>query len=214
MAVALLFLFVAVVALVTMLGDPYQMDFVSYWAAARLVLAGNPAGAYDVALHRAVELGAIPLAGALPFAYPPCFLVAAGAVRPALLSGRGRVWVLLTFAAYGAAMRRWAPDRIWLALSFPPLLVNAITGQAGFLTAALFVAGMALLPKRPFARRPAARPAGGEAPARPRPAAGAAGGARMAGARRRGRLVGRPRPAQPRSCSAGRRGRPGSAMPA
>ena len=37
MTVALLFLFVGVVALVTMLGDPYQMDFVSYWAAARLV---------------------------------------------------------------------------------------------------------------------------------------------------------------------------------
>ena len=49
MTVALLFLFIAVIALVTMLGDPYQMDFVSYWAAARLADAGNPAGAYDVA---------------------------------------------------------------------------------------------------------------------------------------------------------------------
>lgn len=151
MAVALLFLFIGVVALVTMLGDPYQMDFVSYWAAARLVLQGNPAGAYDVTLHRAVELGAIPLAGALPFAYPPCFLLVLAPFGLLAYPAAAAAWVLLTFAAYGAALRRWAPDRIWLALSFPPLLVNAITGQAGFLTAALFVGGMKLLPKRPFA---------------------------------------------------------------
>jgi hypothetical protein len=151
MTIALLFLFVAVVALVSLIGDPYQMDFVSYWAAARLVLAGNPAGAYDVSLHRAVELGAIPLAGALPFAYPPCFLLPLAPFGLLAYPAAAACWVLLTFAAYGAAMRRWAPDGIWLALSFPPLLVNAITGQAGLLTAALFVAGMALLPKRPFA---------------------------------------------------------------
>ena len=79
------------------------------------------------------------------------------------------------------------PTALWLALSFPPLLVNAITGQAGFLTAALFVAGMALLPKRPFA-------AGlllGLLVVKPQlglvlPLA-LLGGARMAGDRRRGR---------------------------
>ncbi|HMG47319.1 MAG TPA: glycosyltransferase family 87 protein [Allosphingosinicella sp.] len=151
MTIALLFLFVAVVALVSLLGDPYQMDFVSYWAAARLVLEGNPAGAYDVSLHRAVELGAIPLGGALPFAYPPCFLVLVAPFGLLTYPVAAACWVLLTFAAYGAALRRWARELLWLALSFPPLLVNAITGQAGFLTAALFVAGMTLLPKRPFA---------------------------------------------------------------
>src|SRR5205085_8425887 len=71
MTVALLFLFIGVTALVTLFSDPYQMDFVSYWAAAQLVAAGNPAGAYDLALHRNVELTAIALHGALPFAYPP-----------------------------------------------------------------------------------------------------------------------------------------------
>jgi hypothetical protein len=150
MTVALLFLFIGVMAIVTILGDPYQMDFVSYWAAGALTLDGNPAGAYDLALHRATELGAIPLDGALPFAYPPCFLPV---VTPfALLSypAAAADWVLLGFALYCVAMRRWAPDMPWLALSFPPLLVNAITGQAGFLTAALLVGGMALLPKRPL----------------------------------------------------------------
>ena len=150
MTIALLFLFIAIVALVTMLGDPYQMDFVSYWAAGALALAGNPAGAYDVAVHRAVELGAIPLDGALPFAYPPCFLVVLAPFALLSYPAAAADWVLLTFAAYCLAMRRWAPELPWLALSFPPLLVNAITGQAGFLTAALFIGGMALLPKRPL----------------------------------------------------------------
>ena len=151
MTIALLFLFIAVVALVTMIGEPYQMDFVSYWAAARLADSGNPAGAYDLALHRSVELGAIPLGGALPFAYPPCFLLLLAPFGLLSYPAAAADWVLLTFAAYCAAMRRWAPAMPWLALSFPPLLVNVITGQAGLLTAALFAGGMALLPKRPLA---------------------------------------------------------------
>jgi hypothetical protein len=150
MTVALLFLFIGVIALVTILGDPYQMDFVSYWAGARLALDGNPAGAYDLALHRSVELGAIPLRGALPFAYPPCFLLLLAPFGLLSYPVAAFDWVLLGFAAYGAALRRWAPAFPWLALSFPPLLVNVVTGQAGFLVAALFVAGMTLLPRRPL----------------------------------------------------------------
>ena len=151
MTVALLFLFVGVMALVTMFGDPYQMDFVSYWAAAQLTVAGNPAGAYDVALHRSVELGAIPLHGALPFAYPPCFLLPLALFGLLSYPVAAFDWVLLSFAAYCAAIRRWAPAMPWLALSFPPLLVNVITGQAGLLVAALLIGGMILLPKRPLA---------------------------------------------------------------
>jgi alpha-1,2-mannosyltransferase len=151
MTVALLFLFIGVVALVTILGDPYQMDFVSYWAGAQLAIGGNPAGAYDLALHQAVELGAIPLHGALPFAYPPCFLLLLAPFGLLSYPVAAFDWVLLTFAAYCAALRRWAPAMPWLALSFPPLLVNVITGQAGFLVAALLIGGMTLLPRRPLA---------------------------------------------------------------
>lgn len=150
MTVALLFMFLGVVALVTLLTDPYQTDFVSYWAAGRLALAGNAAGAYDLALHHGVELQAIPLHGQLPFAYPPCFLLLAAPFAWLDYPPAAFDWVLLSFAAYCAALRRWSPQLPWLALSFPPLLVNAITGQAGFLAAALIMAGMALLPKRPF----------------------------------------------------------------
>jgi hypothetical protein len=150
MAVALLFLFVAVLALVTVLRDPYQMDFISYWAAARLGLEGNPAAAYDFAAHRAVELQAT-MVGGLPFGYPPCFMLLVAPFALAPYPVAAVAWVVATFALYAVAVRFWRPDFLWPALALPPVLINAITGQAGFLIAALFVGGAALLPKRPFA---------------------------------------------------------------
>ena len=101
-------------------------------------------------LHRATELAAIQLHGALPFAYPPCFLLLLAPFGLLSYQVAAFDWVLLTFAGYCAAIRRWAPAMPWLALSFPPLLVNVITGQSGFLVAALFIGGMALLPRRPL----------------------------------------------------------------
>lgn len=150
-AVACIFLFVAVLAIVTNVVAPYQMDFVSYWAASVLGLEGNAAGAYDLALHRSVEQRALALDGALPFAYPPFFLLllAPFGLLPYPVAAAG--WIAATFAAYFAAARRLAPEYLWLALSFPPVLVNAITGQNGFFTAGLFLGGLALLPKRPLA---------------------------------------------------------------
>jgi Glycosyltransferase family 87 len=150
MAVALLFLFVAVLALVTVLRDPYQMDFISYWAAARLGLEGNPAAAYDFAAHRAVELQAT-MVGGLPFGYPPGFMLLVAPFALFSYPVGAVAWVVVTFALYAWAVRAWRPDFLWPALAMPPVLINAITGQAGFLTAALFLGGAALLPKRPFA---------------------------------------------------------------
>ena len=149
MAVSLLFLFLVVTALVTMLRDPYQMDFISYWAAGRLALAGQAPLAYDFAAHRAVELQATLVAG-LPFGYPPAFLILATPFALLPYPVAAPLWVILTWAAYAAAVRFWAPRAFWLAMAMPPLLINAVTGQAGFLLAALFIAGMALLPKRPL----------------------------------------------------------------
>ena len=150
MAVALLFLFVAVLALVTVLRDPYQMDFISYWAAARLGLEGNPAAAYDFAAHRAVELQAT-MVGGLPFGYPPCFMLLVAPFALFSYPVGAVAWVVATFALHALAVRWWRPDFLWPALAMPPALINAITGQAGFLTAALFLGGAALLPRRPFA---------------------------------------------------------------
>ena len=149
MAASFCFLFVAVLALVTMLRDPYQMDFVSYWAAGRLGLEGQAPLAYDYQVHRAVELRAV-MVGGMPYGYPPAFLFIAAPFALFPYPPAAVVWVLLTWTAYAAAVRLWMPKAHWLAMAMPPVLINAITGQAGFLVAAFFIAGVALLPKRPL----------------------------------------------------------------
>ncbi len=150
MAVALCFLFLVVTALVTILRDPYQMDFISYWAAGKLGLQGQAPSAYDVLAHHAVQKQAFPEVGAIPFGYPPAFLLLAAPFALFPYPVAAVAWVILTWGAYAVAVRLWAPRAFWLAMAMPPLLINAITGQAGFLIAALFIAGMALLPKRPL----------------------------------------------------------------
>jgi len=151
MAVALAFLFVAVAAIVTNLDQPYQTDFVSYWSAARLALAGNAADAYDLAVHGAVERGAVALQGALPFANPPPFLLLLVPFGLLPYAVAAALWVVATALAFFLAVRRFAPGSGWLAFAFPPVLVNAITGQSGFLTSALLIGGLALIRDRPFA---------------------------------------------------------------
>jgi Glycosyltransferase family 87 len=139
------------VAIVTNLRQPYQTDFLSYWSAARLVLTGQPAGAYDLAVHGAVERSAAAMQGALPFANPPPFLLLIAPFGLLSYPAAAAAWIAASAAAYGLAVRRFAPGSLWLAFAFPPVLVNAITGQSGFLTAALFLGGLALLQARPVA---------------------------------------------------------------
>ena len=50
-------------------------DYLSYWAAGKLVLTGHPADAYNVEIHREVEFTVTSLNAVLPFPYPPPFLI-------------------------------------------------------------------------------------------------------------------------------------------
>jgi hypothetical protein len=125
------------------------LDFVSYWAAGRLALMGNPAGSYNNVTHSIVELTVSVLAGSIqPFPYPPPFLLF---VTPfALLSFpvAFAAWVLATGAFYYLAFRRLAPIPYTFAL--PAAQGNALVGQNGFLTAGIFATGTALLDARPY----------------------------------------------------------------
>lgn len=147
---AFAFLFVAALALAANAVSPFAMDFVSYWAAGKLTLAGNPIGSYDIALHRGVELQVAPVTGAMPFPYPPpfLFLVAPFALLPFPVAAI--CWVGTTFLFYLFAVRRLAPGGGWIAVAFPPVLTTAVIGQNGFLLCGLLALGMALLPRRPL----------------------------------------------------------------
>src|ERR1044071_2146659 len=55
---------------------PIAMDFLSYWAASRLVLMGQLSSVYTLEAHHALEETIAPIKnGWLPFAYPPPFLI-------------------------------------------------------------------------------------------------------------------------------------------
>jgi hypothetical protein len=149
---AFLFLLIAANQLWQNFVHPSCRDFISFWGAARLAIAGSPALAYNLnALHHLqssiVNFGP---GEQLPFPYPPAFLLL---VLPFGLFSYPvgmALWVAATLGLYFAAMKRLTPDAGLLALAFPPVFVNILIGQNGFLTAALFCAAFATLDRRPF----------------------------------------------------------------
>ncbi len=134
-------------------GKPIGSDFVSFWAASSLTLAGAPASVYDLERHKAAEAEAIGHAD-IPyyaFFYPPVFLLIAAPLALIPYGWSLAIWLAATGAAYAATARRLLGVREWLwpTLGFPAALVNVMHGQNAFLTTALCGGGMLLLDRRP-----------------------------------------------------------------
>jgi hypothetical protein len=143
-------------------GRPLGTDFSNVYAAGVAAAHGDPAAPFDahrqLAAERAIFGPDTPFYG---WHYPPFFLFVAAALAqldyiPALIVWQGGS-LLLYLGAMGLLIRRSAApamirDRLWLglALGFSAVFVNLIHGQNGFLTTALFAAGLALLDERPF----------------------------------------------------------------
>ena len=128
--------------------EPAGVDFISFWAAGRMVLAGHASAAYDIELHRHIEQSVVPTVGLLPFPYPPPFLMI---VTPFALAPFGWAfvaWIAITSVFYVLSAKRFLP---WpYALANPPALVDFLIGQTGFLTGGLFLIGLGLLSAAPF----------------------------------------------------------------
>lgn len=146
-AFALLALAYACYSIWRALFDPIGIDFLSSWAAGRLVLAGQAASAYDPETHRAVELAAAPVTGYLTFPYPPPYLFVAtplGLVAWPVALG---LFVAGTMALFLRAIRPVAP--LPYALAHPAVLPNVLVGQNGFLLTAILLAALDRLARRP-----------------------------------------------------------------
>ena len=130
---------------------PTSRDFVSFWGASQLALAGTPELAYDTEAIRAVQLKVATFAkGEMPFPYAPAFLLLT--IPFGLLSFPAGLilWSLVGYAIYLLVARRLSPEGLWVAAAFPPVFANAALGQNGFLMAALFLGGLSLLDRRPL----------------------------------------------------------------
>ncbi len=140
-------------------GKPLGFDFIAFWGASRAALAGHAADAYDPQALLALERTALPGLGAGPLGswqYPPTFLLL---VLPLGLLPYFLSWFTFigaSFAALAASVRGilrsegLAPAAAWLPLlACPAVMVNAVEGQNGFLTAALAGGALLLLRSRP-----------------------------------------------------------------
>ena len=133
-------------------GEPVAGDFLSFWAAASLALAGRPAAAYDVQALVAAQAAAFPtLERFFAFFYPPVFLLLCLPLALLPYGAAVGAWLAATFALYWAGLRALLPERwgVLPALGFPALLVNFRHGQNGFLSAGLFAGAAVLLERRP-----------------------------------------------------------------
>src|SRR6266581_2567125 len=136
-------------------GKPIGYDFMAFWSAARLALAGRPEAAFDGPTIAAIQHAAVPFLPNIwfPWHYPPTFLLVVVPLGllpyPAALA----VFVLGTAALWAALVRDVLPDRrAWIvAAAAPAGLITLIDGQNALLTASL--AGFALLwlERRPVA---------------------------------------------------------------
>jgi hypothetical protein len=134
-------------------GKVLGTDFLSFYAASRLVLAGDPAGVYRMAIHRAAEISVFGHDfGYAAFFYPPLFLLICAPLTLLPYFTALLVWLGATGAAFVATLSRWFDKRFgWSTVAaFPGVLLNIGHGQNAFLSTALLGSGAYWLENRPI----------------------------------------------------------------
>lgn len=136
-------------------GKPVGYDFMAFWSAAQLALAGRPEAAFDGPTIAAVQHAVVPFLPNIwfPWHYPPIFLLVVTPLGLLPYSAALGLFVLGSAALWAVLVRQILPHRrAWIvAAATPAGLITLVDGQNAFLTAAL--AGFALLrlERRPVA---------------------------------------------------------------
>ncbi|WP_315753829.1 MULTISPECIES: glycosyltransferase family 87 protein [unclassified Bradyrhizobium] len=133
--------------------QPAFGDFFGLWSFGRFA-ALSGASIYDpVALARYQQtLDPTLGGGGFPYPYPPTFLLVLIPLGMLALPVAYVCWISITFTLYGLATlgRDWRSLTSLALLAAPTTLINAITGQNGFLSAALLIGGLRLLASHPI----------------------------------------------------------------
>jgi len=140
-------------ALVNPSGMAVGRDFVTYWSAGQLALAGEPAAVFDVERLHAAEASAVgaPI-GATPWFYPPTFLLFAAALAPLPYLAALAAWLILPTTALALLLRRVAPHpwTPWLTPLFTGVSQCLIFGQNGVVTTLLLGGALLSLESSPL----------------------------------------------------------------
>jgi arabinofuranan 3-O-arabinosyltransferase len=135
-------------------GHPIALDFLSFWSAGHLALAGHASAAYDWPVMHVLQyrLMGHEQVGYYGWAYPPLFFCAAAVLALIPYATSFLVWTGGTLALYATAMARIAQDRgaALIACAAPATLGCALVGQSGFLSAALIAGVLLQLEVRPL----------------------------------------------------------------
>lgn len=129
-------------------------DFVSFYAAGKLALAGTPALAYDQAAHFQMQQHFTVEGSPYQFFfYPPVFILLCAPLALLPYTVAFYVFELVTLAAFLLTMRSILRARGWSwiapVLAFPAIFWTFGLGQNAFLTAALFGGFTLLIDRRP-----------------------------------------------------------------
>jgi arabinofuranan 3-O-arabinosyltransferase len=133
-------------------GRSFGDDLVNFWSGPYLAWHGRAAEIYDLSAFHAFQQSIVgEHIHVYDYSYPPMLLVLTLPLAfipyvPALA-----IWLVGGWFAFYRALRMALPQRrAWLyALATPAVFVNAMSGQNGTWTAALFGAGLGLLDRQP-----------------------------------------------------------------
>ena len=134
-------------------GKPLGYDFITFWAASYLGLAGHGQDAYNMSFLFKAEQIAVPASQMLfLWYYPPSFFLV---ILPlALLPYVAAYWTFMfaTLSCYVVVFRRIVHNStaMWCLAAFSGLWMNLFHGQNAFLTAALAGAALLCLEQRPI----------------------------------------------------------------
>lgn len=136
---------------------PGRQDFFGLWSFGRFIHENPAAGLYDPAGLNLYQHRLAPdFSTFYPFAYPPDMLILLWPFGALPYHAAWGLWLGASAALFAAACwgllrgpAQWRGFGVALALLAPASLMNAITGETGYFTAALLTGGFALLPVRP-----------------------------------------------------------------
>ena len=119
-------------------------DFLAFWGAARLTVAGTPQLAYDLAAETAVQ-APTGIRSMIAYVNPPPFLLVIAPLGLMPYAVAWLVWSLTGWAVWLLVARRILPQATLAIAAFPGAYLAASHAQNGFLTGALLIGGVLAL---------------------------------------------------------------------